>query len=563
MGINIRNSREYIENFLKIRTKDMRVVPLRFNFAQEVFYEAVKAQYKAGKPIRMIVLKARQHGISTVTEAMIFHRTATKENVSSQIVAHREDSTANLFRMFKLFYENLPTPLQPMKTASNAQELVFDNPEKDPVKKALRPGLNSRVRCNTAGGDGIGRSDTLQNVHASEFAFWRGNIMETWTGLIQAVPALPGTMVVIESTPNGFNAFKDIWDDAVAGRNDFYPLFLPWYINPEYAMPVPEGTTFTPEELEMRERYSLADEQLQWRRWCIRNNCAGDERKFREEYPSNPDEAFLLSGEGWFVNELVMKLKEQAPKPRRTGEFEYDYDGLNLTNIRWVDNPAGCIRIYEEPQKKRPYVLGGDTAGEGSDWFGAFVVDNITKMQMAVLHKQYDEAAYARQVYCLGWFYNWALVGVEINFSTFPTMELARLRYPKMYVRERTDTYTGKLKESYGFRTDGVTRPVILAGLREMLRQHPEVFVDEALLGEMLTFVKDENGRPAALSGKFDDLVMSAAITYGICGQQSALEHPEGFSMEGWRQDMIEDYERADEAERAYLRQAWGKKEDA
>lgn len=562
MGINIRNSREYIENFLKIRTKAMEVVPLRFNFAQEAFYEAVKAQYLEGKPIRVIVLKARQHGISTVTEAMIFHRTATKENVSSQIVAHREDSTANLFRMFKLFYENLPEPLRPMNTASNAQELVFDNPEKDPAKKALRPGLNSRVRCNTAGGGGIGRSDTLQNVHASEFAFWRGDIMETWTGLIQAVPALPGTMVIIESTPNGFNAFKDIWDEAVAGRNDFYPLFLPWFINPEYAMPLPEGTTFTAEELELQERYALSAEQLQWRRWCIRNNCGGDERKFREEYPGNADEAFLLSGEGFFNNEFVMRLKERAPRPLRVGEFEYDYDGLNITNIRWAFNPAGCIRIYSEPRKRRPYVLGGDTAGEGSDWFGGLVVDNTTKMQAAVLQKQYDEAAYARQVYCLGWFYNWALVGLETNFSTFPTMELARLRYPKMFVRERKDTFTGKLTESFGFRTDSVTRPAILAGLREMLIQHPEVFVDEALLGEMLTFVKDESGRPAALTGKHDDLVMTAAITYGICGQQQSMESLEGFSMANWTKDMIEDYERADEAERAYLRRAWGKKED-
>lgn len=562
--VDLRNTREYIECFLMIRSKDGRIVPLRLNGAQDRLYAKIAQQYREGKPIRIIILKARQLGFSTFVEAVIFKRTATNSNVSSLVVAHREDSTAALFRMNKIFYDRLPEPIKPMISASNAQELVFENPDKNPIKRMKNPGLNSRIRCNTAGGTGVGRGETFQNVHASEFAFWRGNILETWTGIIQAVPAINGSMVVIESTANGFNEFKDIWDDAIAGNNDFAPMFFAWFDNPEYVMSVPTGTEWTKLEFEIQKRYKLTDEQLQWRRWCLRNNCAGDERKFRQEYPSNPDEAFLTSGDGVFDNEVVMLMRERAPDPLSVGEFEYDYDEVSITNIRWVDKPDGCIRIFRTPKKRRPYVLGGDTAGDGSDNFTGLVIDNITGKHCAVLKRQFDEAAYARQMYCLGYYFNWALLGPETNFSTYPVMELTRLRYPNLYVRERPDTYTGQIVQSFGFRTDSLTRPVILAGLVEVFKNHPEYFVDKDLLGEMLTFVKNEKGRPEALTGKHDDLVMAAAITYGIRKQQRfTLEDEEEESMENWPRDVIEDYERGTEAERAHIRSVYGRKKES
>lgn len=563
--VNIRNTREYIENFLWIQPKVGDIVPFCFNPAQNSFYERIKELHEQDKPIRMIVLKARQLGFSTLIEAIFYKKSATQNNINTQIVAHREDSTAQLFRMNKLFYEMSPSQIRPMLSASNAQELVFENPDKNPEHKARNPGLKSKIRCNTAGGGGIGRSLTIQCLHASEFAFWSGDVLETWTGLIQAVPSQPGTMAIIESTANGFNEFKDIWDGAVKGENDFIPVFFAWFDNPEYSMPVPDGTVWTQAELEMRERYGLTDEQLQWRRWCIRNNCANDERKFRQEYPSNPDEAFLTSGAGIFDNEVVMLMRERAAKnsPLHIGEFEYDYDEISITNIRWEDKPDGCIRIYKDPKKNRPYVLGGDTAGEGSDCFTGLVIDNITGKHCAVLQRQYDEAAYARQIYCLGMHYKEALIGLETNFSTFPTMELQRLRYPKMYVRETPDNYTGKPKQSFGFRTDGKTRPVIIAELVEMFTNHPDHFVDFEMLGEMLTFVKSEKGKPEALEGKHDDLVMAAAITYGIRNQQSFTKTNEDtFSMADWPKDVIEDYERSNETERARIRSIYcGKKE--
>lgn len=516
-------AKDYIENCLKIKTKSGAVVPFRLNDAQRKLYAVAKRQQDAGKPVRLIILKARQLGFSTLTEGLIFHSCATRENVNALIVAHREDATANLFRMSKLFYDELPKPVKPMLRASNAQELVFENPSKLRSEREAKPGLRSRIRCATAGGRGIGRSDTLQCVHLSEYAFWPDGADgkdSTLAGILQAVPSMPGTMVVIESTANGFEDFKERWDAAVAGENDFEAVFFAWFENPEYAMPVVPGTEWTPEERELRDAYQLSDEQLQWRRWCIANNCGGSFDMFRQEYPASPGEAFLHSGTGVFDNEQIVLRMERLPSPAGRGEF---------TDGEWTESEVGAITLYELPEEGVPYVLGGDTAGEGSDYFTAIVINNATGRIAAVLRRQYSEPEYVRQIYALGRYYNDALVAIETNFSTYPVMKLQEMEYPNQYAREREDTYTRQMKKSYGFRTDKQSRPRAIANLVDVFSTHPEWFTDRELLEEMLVFCYNEDHRPEALAGKHDDLVMGAAITYAVRHQQrmTILTEPE------------------------------------
>ena len=514
---------DYIENCLKIKTKSGTVVPFRLNDAQRKLYAVAKRQQDAGKPVRLIILKARQLGFSTLTEGLIFHACATRKNVNALIVAHREDATANLFRMSKLFYDELPAPVKPMLRASNAQELVFENPSKLRSEREARPGLRSRIRCATAGGRGIGRSDTLQCVHLSEYAFWPDGAdgkASTLAGILQAVPSLPGTMVVIESTANGFEDFKERWDAAVAGENDFETVFFAWFENPDYSMPVVPGTEWTPEERDLKAAYQLTDEQLQWRRWCIANNCGGSLDMFRQEYPASPGEAFLHSGTGVFDNEQIVLRLERLPSPAGRGEF---------TDGEWTESETGAITLYELPEEGVPYVLGGDTAGEGSDYFTAIVIDNVTGRIAAKLRQKYSEPEYVRQIFALGRFYNDALVAIETNFSTYPVMKLQEMEYPNQYSREREDTYTRQMRKSYGFRTDRQSRPRAIANLVEVFSSHPEWFTDRELLEEMLTFCYNEDHRPEALAGKHDDLVMGAAITYAVRHQQrmTVLTEPE------------------------------------
>lgn len=508
------NTKKYIEEYVKIRDKNSKIIPLKFNEPQLKYYNTIKQLKKQRKPVRIIILKARQMGFSTATEGIFFKETVTKPNINTAIVAHKEDSTTNLFNMSKLMYNELPDEIKPEKKASNAKELVFNNKE--------GTGLNSKIKCMTAGGEGVGRSDTINNLHLSELAFWQGNKKTTLTGLLQAVPNNPDTMIIIESTANGYEYFKELWDNAVAGKNDFIPIFVGWNELQEYKMHY-TGFDLTKEEKELQKLYGLSLEQITWRRWCIANNCGNDIEQFKQEYPINPQEAFISTGRCYFDKQGIINRIQKTREPIKRGSFIFDYDGLIISNIRWQEDEKGPIKIYREPEERKPYVLSGDTAGEGSDYFTGHVLDNITGKQVAVLKQEFDEITYTRQMYCLGMYYNTALIGIEANYTTYPIKELSRLEYSNQYIREKEDSYTNKYEKSYGFKTTSITRPVILAELQTIIKENIDLISDKETLEEMLVFVKNEKGRAEAQQGYHDDLVMALAIAYHIRTQQSMV----------------------------------------
>lgn len=506
------NTKKYIEEYIKIRDKNGKVIPLKLNEPQMKYYNVIKELHEQRKPIRIIILKARQMGFSTETESIIFKNVVTNHNYNAGIVAHKEDSTANLFNMSKRMLEYLPDSIKPEQKKSNAKELVFNNDE--------GTGLDSKMKCMTAGGKGIGRSDTFTALHLSELAFWEGDKQDILLGLLQAVPNIPESMVIIESTANGFDYFKELWDKAVAGENDFYPLFVGWNELKEYKMTY-TGFELTEDEIELQTVYNLTLEQLTWRRWCIKNNCGGDIEKFKQEYPICPDEAFLSTGQCYFDKDKVINRIRKVVEPIKRGSFLYKYENNQVSDIRFNENIKGTIKIFEEPQEGVPYVLAGDTAGEGSDNFTAQVINNITGKQVAVLKQQYSELEYAQQVYCLGLYYNTALIGIETNFSTYPNEKLQEWDYPNLYIREKADTYVNRYNKSFGFKTTPVTRPLILGQLQEIVLEEIDNINDIDTLREMLTFIKNKVGRPEAEVGFHDDLVMALAIVYYIRTQQS------------------------------------------
>lgn len=507
------NTKLYIEKYLKIQDKNSKIVSFKMNKPQMKLYNALKKQYEQGKPQRAIVLKARQMGFSTLTEGIIFKKTVTAFNIKSGIITHEASATDNLFNMSKRYLDNLPDEMKPQIKKSNAKELVFDS-EKG-------TGLKGIIKCMTAGNTTVGRSDTFQNLHISEYAFWGGKKKDTLIGLLQSVPNTKDTMIVVESTANGYDDFKDMWDDAVEGKSDFIPVFCAWWELDEYRKEY-NGFELNEEEIKLKELYNLDNEQLAWRRWCIQTNCRGDVNLFKQEYPSCPEEAFMSSGNCVFDKEKIINRIQQIKdiEPLKRGSFLYDYDGLNITNIRWREDKNGIIKIYKDVEKNRPYVLGGDTAGDGSDNFVGEVLDNISGEQVAELSHETDEDLYARQMYCLGMYYNQALIGVEVNFSTYPQKELERLRYPKLYQRQVEDSKTHKFMQKGGFKTTQITRPIIIAGLVEIMRDNTEVFNSIEYLRESLSFIKNENGRPEAEQGKHDDRVMAMAIAHYIRPQQ-------------------------------------------
>ena len=538
------------------------MVSLILNPPQMRLYEAIREQWKAGKPVRIIILKARQMGFSTVTLAIIFFLTATAFYVESMIVAHKSDSTDKLFSTAKLFYDSLPEQIRPMLKASNAKELAFDRPSNGP--EGVR-GLGSKIRCATAGGSGVGRSYTIKCLHLSEYAFWPGNKAETFTGLVQAVPDKPGTVIIIESTANGYDDFKKKWDAAVQAQRDgtdgYLPIFFAWFEMPDYRRKPRPGFVRTEEEQALVDTYGLDDEQLAWRRWCIAEQCGGDVDLFHQEYPCSPDEAFISTGRCAFdKTALTLRRKKVQDEVWEYGAFRIQYSITGkIKSWEWVPERNGPIRIRKKVEPGVPYVLGGDTAGTGSDFFAAHVLDNRTGEQVAVVHHQFGERMFAEQVYCLGMYYNQALIGLEINYSTFPEMCLEELGYKRLYVRERYDNFLGKMVDAFGFETTTKTRPVIIDGLKDVVKQSIETIMDYDTLGEMLTFVYDEKWKAQAEVNEHDDLVMSLAIAHAIRSQQrSVVEKSSGGRATQWTADMWEDYNRASPEERELILKRWG-----
>lgn len=227
-----------------------------------------------------------------------------------------------------------------------------------------------------------------------------------------------------------------------------------------------------------------------------------------------------VSGRSVFDAQKVTERLQALSPPLREGYFAFDYNGLCIENIRFVEEKDGPVRIYAEPKKRYPYVIGADTAGDGSDSFVAQVLDNTTGEQVCTLRQQTDEDVFTKQLFCLGTYYNTALVAVEANFSTYPVMELDRLGYRKQYVRETLDNYTHALRHAFGFRTDKNTRNVILSALVESVRENVDLYNDRTTLEEMLTFVRNEQFRPEAEEGAHDDCVMALAIANHARGQQ-------------------------------------------
>ena len=244
------------------------------------------------------------------------------------------------------------------------------------------------------------------------------------------------------------------------------------------------------------------------------------------------------------------KLNERLqviPKPIKVGYFIYDYDGLRISNIKWVNDRNGYINIYQVPNvpKVTKYCIGGDTAGEGSDFFTAHVLDASTGEQVATLKQQFDPDQYTKQMYCLGKYYKDALIGIEANFDSFPLMELQRLGYDNQYVRETVDTYTGKTEKRFGFKTTVLTRPTIISKLIQIVREETNTINDKDTLEELLTIIRNEKGRIEAPEGGHDDQMMGLAIAHHIRGQvifnqEPLTPYPE---FKGWGLDEItEDY---------------------
>ncbi len=225
--------------------------------------------------------------------------------------------------------------------------------------------------------------------------------------------------------------------------------------------------------------------------------------------------------DGQKVTERLLQVREIPPLA--TGTLLYrldDAERIVPESITFSEDKNGPIRIYEWPTRGNPYVIGGDPAEGGEDYCASSVRNNATWNQAATYRMQTDTDLYAKDMYALGMFYNRALIGIEVNFDSHPVKELTRLKYPKQYVRQKLDKIGKDVEEKFGWLTNKVTRPMLIGEHVALARDHIDTFNDIATLEEMLTFIRNDRGRPEAQEGAHDDTIFADGIALQIREQQ-------------------------------------------
>ncbi len=504
-----------IELVFIVVDKNQKTTPFFLNDVQHEFIKTLtKAieDFERGEitDISLLVLKGRQQGFTTLVTAYQLSCSILNRNFQGFTLADKSDNSEAIFQNKAKFpYSQLPDALKPTEKFNNRKQLLFEK-------------INSSWAVDTATKD-VGRSRTINFFHGSECAFWKDGISPVQGALGEAFTK--NCIKIYESTANGYNDYKAMWDSGVH-INCFYE----WWKTKEYRI------SFHNEEIKQEFLHQI-DTKTGWiwnrLRW-LRDDKHLDEQQLywywnkyekylnkdliKQEYPCTPHEAFLLSGKNVFDVAVILSRLDNLQKPLKVGYFTYDYDGLKICNIKWVNDKNGYIKLYQVPNTPQvtEYCIGGDTAGEGSDFFTGHVLNAKTGEQVAVLQHQFDSDQYTRQMYCLGKYYRDALIGIEANFDSYPIKELQRLGYPKQYVRETQDTYTGKTEKRFGFKTTSLTRPTIISKLIEVVREHCNLLNDRATLEELLTIVRNEKGRIEAPQGGHDDMMMGLAIAHHI-----------------------------------------------
>lgn len=530
----IQDHPEYlIEMVFVIVDKNKSTVPFFLNDVQHDFINKVNetiAEFKEGRRLHLkfLILKGRQQGFTSLITAYQLASTITKKNFEGFTAADEDGNSSAIFEnKAKLPYNRLPEIIKPTEKYNNKKQLLFEK-------------LHSSWEVKTATKN-MGRSRTINFFHGSEAAFWKIQISDVQAGLGDSLTK--DAIQILESTANGHNEYKDLWDSG-KWENCFYE----WWRTDEYrhAFESEDKKKWFYTQLERGEWIwtrckwlsgFLDIDQVYW--YYVKWHGYIDGELIKQEYPCSPEEAFLASGRCVFNQEAIvhhinnLRKRYEESKPLR-GYFSFEWndaetrDKIKDETIKWVDHPQGDIHIYEDVIARYPYVIGGDTKGEGKDYFSGTILNNITGKRSATLHMQTTNSKpYTWQMYCLGKYYNYALIGIEMNFNTAPIEELERLRYHKQYVRKTYDNFNKTHQEKFGWKTDGNTRPLIIDKEIDLIENNIELFTDVTMLGEGLTFVYDDKNRPDAESGKHDDLLFSDMIANEIRSQQTMSLLPE------------------------------------
>ncbi len=499
----------FIES-LRIRRSDRRVSLLRLNYPQRKIWRRIAPLIDDGTPIRLIVLKARREGISTLIEALLMTFITESDYVNALITAHMKRPATKIWNMSKMYATSHPV----LNRIAN-------------VGAGVITVGNSTLEVTTAGSPESERGGDLTAWHGSEGGYYADPGVMTAT--MQSLPSDKRvfSIGVLESTANGKvgdgRLFYREWQRAIQGDSGWIAEFIAWHEMVEYQIPGATIEGADAEERALRQRFELTDAQLAWRRLKIDEDLQGDIDQFHQEFPSYPEEAFIASGLPFFRHQYLIHLEGHLRKGLR---FTIETDG------RLHPEDRGYLEIWKMPEPGHTYVIGSDSSmgmedgNEDDDEEGtggkhsrsaAEVLDMETMEQVAEYDAVSAPHVMAQHLAGMGRLYNNALLAPEIQSSGGGggreiLVFLHELSYWNIHRwNKNEDKVQPQPKVLLGWETSSRTRPRMLARLRQVIMEKAVVMHSRRLFDQISNFGENDSGRMEALAGH-DDLLFA----YGI-----------------------------------------------
>ena len=449
----------FSENHLKIITKDSDLKPLKLNAAQK----EIIAGFDDSS--HLMLLKARQLGSTTAIAAYFFWYTLFNKYTRTAVVAHTDEAVKKIFEIYRMFYDQLPPFLKLETTRARENEIKF--------------ATGSSIRVGSASSQSF-RGGTYNLIHASEYAFWN-NMEQTIASLFGA--RTKDAKVVLESTANGMNEAYDMWSKEVG----YTKIFLSWKMDTNYELDEPKFTDSTEEELEYAYENKLNKGQFNWMVSTLRTACANNWNIFNQEYPANPEDAFIATGSPFFPHHY----------------------NVNHAKDGYIE--------YAKPKKFGIYAMGVDTAtGSPGGDYSAFMVLDVTdrkNIRMAAsFYERIPPSMYSKRVLKTAKRYN-ALVVIETNSYGLGVQEYVQHQgYPHVYRTSSFDKVTNRWQNKLGFMTTSRARPLLFTRLYEHItREWCDARCDRFKM-EANRLQYNARGKVEAASGQHDDMVMAVGL---------------------------------------------------
>tara|TARA_B110000495_G_C23035750_1_gene618469 strand:+ start:1571 stop:3313 length:1743 start_codon:yes stop_codon:yes gene_type:complete len=497
------------------------------NILQQRMFKYYRECQARSEPCKMVVLKPRQKGASTCSQALAYHHFMKYTSLNGSLMGDIAGTSDKVFEIFRRFAESDQFPWTP------SGNIAQGGSKADGIELITK----SVYGKETAGSKNAGRSGTIQVGNMTEVAFWSGSgATDPALAYLQSLyDESEVSLCIADSTPNGPSGwFYDTCTASMKEKNDWKFIFAAWFEFDDSVIPFKTPTAKKEFETSMDEdehremdKYGCGLEQMQWRRRTIMDKCGGDRDKFRQEYPSDPIECFLLSSRPKFNSDCLTSLDRGTRKPLIRGLVVAQDNGTATL----LPDPRGSVEVWEHPKSGCEYLVSIDTCtGEDQqvtgitadpDYHSAQVWRNAYRDQhgvwhntalVALHHSRLDIVYLAEEVANLSKLYGKCIAVPEVNNCGLALVKYLLEHNVHVWQRKRMSQVTKMVEKSYGWNTDRATRKTILDHFATLVLEQKVDIPSTKVIEEMKTFVTNARGKPEAAAGHHDDHVLAAAI---------------------------------------------------